>query len=80
MSDEFEKLKGYLSYHSFIKEVVVKDGKVYFSTNLEFSDPIVFINRFSYLDISYNNEMFCIENKEFDLLQASAELEKFLVA
>jgi hypothetical protein len=75
-----EKLRGYLSYHSFIKEVMVIDGKVYFSTNLEFSDPIVFINRFSYLDISYNNEMFCIENKEFDLLQASAELEKFLVA
>jgi len=80
MSEEFEKLRGYLSYHSFIKEVMVIDGKVYFSTNLEFSDPIVFINRFSYLDISYNNEMFCIENKEFDLLQASAELEKFLVA
>ena len=80
MSDEFEKLKGYLSYHSFIKEVVVKDGKVYFSTILEFSDPVAFTNRFSYLDISYKNEMFCIENKEFDLLQASAELEKFLVA
>jgi hypothetical protein len=80
MSEEFEKLRGYLSYHSFIKEVMVIDGTVYFSTNLEFSDPIVFINRFSYLDISYNNEMFCIENKEFDLLQASAELEKFLVA
>ena len=80
MSDEFEKLSGYLSYHSFIKEVTVKDGKVYFSTNLEFSDPVVFTNRFSYLNISCNNEMFCIENKEIDLLQASAELEKFLVA
>ena len=80
MSDVLEKLLGYLSHHSFIKEALIREGKIYFSTNIIFEDVQKFVNRFDYLVISYKEELFCIENSDLDLITASAELEKFLVA
>ena len=80
MSDVLEKLLGYLSHHSFIKEALIREGRIYFSTNIIFEDVQIFINRFDYLAISYKEELYCIENSDLDLLTAAAELEKFLVA
>ena len=80
MSDVLEKLLGYLSHHSFIKEALIREGRIYFSTNIIFEDVQIFINRFDYLDISYKEELYCIENSDLDLITAAAELEKFLVA
>ena len=53
MSDVLEKLLGYLSHHSFIKEALIREGRIYFSTNIIFEDVQIFINRFDYLAISY---------------------------
>ena len=80
MSDVLEKLLGYLSHHSFIKEALIREGKIYFSTNIIFEDVQIFTDRFDYLAISYKEELFCIENSDLDLIIAAAELEKFLVA
>ena len=80
MSDVLEKLLGYLSHHFFIKEALIREGRIYFSTNIIFEDVQIFINRFDYLAISYKEELFCIENSDLDLIIAAAELEKFLVA
>ena len=80
MSDVLEKLLGYLSHHSFIKEALIREGRIYFSTNIIFEDVQIFINRFDYLAISYKEEFYCIENSDLDLITAAAELEKFLVA
>ena len=50
------------------------------TTNIDFDNKTDFINRFTYLSIVYKNNRFCIENGNLDLLEAAAELEKFLVA
>ena len=80
MTDVIQKLLGYLTYHSFVKEAFIEDGQIYFTTNIDFDNETDFINRFTYLYIVYKNNKFCIENKNLDLLEAAAELEKFLVA
>ncbi len=79
MSEVNEKLLSYLHYHSFIKEVAFEDNKIVFSTLIEFNNTELFLKRFKYLKISNKGSKFYIENKELDLLQAAAELEKCLV-
>ena len=80
MTDVIQKLLGYLKYHSFIKEALIEEGQICFTTNIDFDNETDFINRFTYLSIIYKNNKFCIENKNLDLIEAAAELEKFLVA
>ena len=80
MTDVIQKLLGYLKYHSFIKEALIEKGQICFTTNIDFDNETDFINRFTYLSIIYKNNKFCIENENLDLLEAAAELEKFLVA
>lgn len=80
MTDVIQKLLSYLTYHSFINEALIEEGKISFTTNIDFDNKTDFINRFTYLSIVYKNNRFCIENENLDLLEAAAELEKFLVA
>ena len=80
MTDVIQKLLSYLTYHSFIKEALIEEGKICFTINIDFDNKTDFINRFTYLSIVYKNNRFCIENENLDLLEAAAELEKFLVA
>jgi len=80
MTDVIQKLLGYLKYHSFIKEALIEEGQICFTTNIDFDNETDFINRFTHLSIIYKNNKFCIENENLDLIEAAAELEKFLVA
>jgi len=80
MSDVLEKLLSYLTYHSFIKEAQIKDGKIYFKINYIFEDVQKFLDRFEYLSIVSVDDRFLIKNKELDLIAAAGELEKYLVA
>jgi len=80
MTDVIQKLLGYLKYHSFIKQALIEEGQICFTTNIDFDNETDFINRFTYLSIIYKNNKFCIENENLDLIEAAAELEKFLVA
>ena len=80
MREVLEKLLGYLKYHSFIKEAYIHDEKIFFKLNYNFEDIRIFLNRFEYLSIKFENDIFYIDNKELNLLSASGELEKCLVA
>ena len=80
MSDVLEKLLSYLTYHSFIKEAQIVDGKIYFKINYIFEDVQKFLDRFEYLSIVSVDDRFLIKNKELDLIAAAGELEKYLVA
>lgn len=80
MNDVIQKLLIYLTYHSFINEALIEEGQICFITNIHFDNETDFINRFTYLSIIYKNNKFYIENENLDLLEAAAELEKFLVA
>ena len=80
MTDVIQKLLSYLTHHSFINEALIEEGQICFTTNIDFDNEIDFINRFTYLSIVYNNKKFVIENEHLDLLEAAAELEKFLGA
>jgi hypothetical protein len=80
MRDVLEKLLGYLKYHSFVKEAYIQDEKIFFKLNHNFEDIQTFLNRFEYLSIKFENDIFYIDNKELNLLSASGELEKCLVA
>ena len=78
MSDVLEKLLGYLSHHSFIKEALIREGRIYFSTNIIFEDVQIFINRFDYLAISYKEELYCIENSDLDSHYSCSRVRKIL--
>ncbi|MDA2970136.1 MAG: hypothetical protein O3A48_03550 [Actinomycetota bacterium] len=80
MRDILEKLLGYLKYHSFIKEAYIQDDKLYFKVNYIFEDVQIFLNRFEYLSIKFENDIFYIDNEDLNLLSAAGELEKYLVA
>ena len=80
MTDVIQKLLSYLTYHSFINEALIEEDQISFTTIIDFDNKTDFINRFTYLSIVHKNNRFCIENENLDLLEAAAELEKFLVA
>jgi hypothetical protein len=79
MNDVIQKLLIYLTYHSFINEALIEEGQICFTINIDYDNETNFINRFTYLSIIYKNNKFCIENENLELLEAAAELEKFLV-